>query len=210
MNQKQQYPDWFLWIWERGPFLFFGTGAVIALLIIVVGVYLDNRLDDIEERLVRVPPRSYQPPDLDDYQVLGVTESDLSTRQVVYAPVYSHIYYDGGSPCPLESTLSIRNVDLNSEIYLKSVRYFDTDGQLVKTQLDQLIQLAPLATIEFLVERRDTSGGSGANFLVEWLAKADVDKPLIETVMVGSVGTQGICFQAEGIDVSARKPAAND
>ena len=73
---------------------------------------------------------------------------------------------------------------------------------LVKAHLDRTIKLAPLQTIEFLVERGDSSGGSGANFLVEWLGEQQTDKPLIEAVMVGAAGTQGICFGRMGIEIS--------
>ena len=66
----------------------------------------------------------------------------------------------------------------------------------------QIIELGPLETIEFLVERRDSSGGSGANFLVQWTAETEVDRPLIEAVMVGTAGTLGISFREAGIDVS--------
>jgi len=124
---------------------------------------------------------------------------------VVYVPVYSHVYYQGGSPYQLETTLSIRNTDLDQAIYLNSVDYFDTSGKLVKTYLDRPIRLRPLQTIEFLVERRDSSGGSGANFLVAWLSELQVDKPLVEAIMVGTAGTQGICFARTGIQISGGK-----
>ena len=132
----------------------------------------------------------------------NVVLDELPVRQLVYVPVYSHVYYQGGSPYSLETTLSIRNTDFDEAVYLKSVKYFDTSGKLVKTHLDRAIKLAPLQTIEFLVERQDSSGGSGANFLVEWWAERQVDKPVIEAVMVGTVGTQGICFGRTGIEIS--------
>ena len=107
----------------------------------------------------------------------------------------------------METTLSIRNVDLNNPIYLDSVQYFDTKGELVRNYLDGLIKLEPLESIEFLVERRDTSGGAGANFLVEWISVVDVEHPRIETVMVGTAdtGMSGICFSRTGIEVSSQR-----
>jgi hypothetical protein len=53
-------------------------------------------------------------------------------------------------------------------VYVSAVEYYDTDGKLSKKPVDQLIKLDPLQTIEFLVERHDVTGGSGANFIVEW------------------------------------------
>lgn len=83
-------------------------------------------------------------------------------------------------------------------------RYYDTQGKLARSFLDKLIKLAPLQTIQFLVERHDSTGGSGANFLVAWSSDMEVDKPLIETVMVGSAGTQGISFSRSGVEVSTQ------
>ena len=202
MKPKDDVPNWFLWMWEKGPYLFFGAGGLIAVTGIIAAVYLDGRLDKIENRLVYAPPRSYQPPNLENYQTKNVAPDELPIRQHVYVPVYSHVYYGGGSPCLLETTLSVRNIDLDQSVYLKSVEYFDTQGELVKTYLDQLIRLAPLQTIEFLIERRDSSGGSGANFMVQWMSKTGVDKPLVEAVMVGTAGTQGVSFRERGVEVS--------
>jgi len=172
--------------------------------VIVVGgaVFLDNRLAKIEDRLQYVPPRSYQPPDLKEYAAGNISFDQLSDRQLVYVPSYSHIYYHGGSPLLLETTLSIRNVDQNHSVYLNSIEYFNTEGKSVKKYLGQTIKLLPFQTIEFLVEDRDSSGGSGANFLVEWGAENSVNQPLIETVMVGVSGSQAISFSRSGVNVS--------
>lgn len=202
MDQGKTYPNWFLWVWEKGPFLFFGGGFVMISVVVGVGLYLNQRFDQIENRLHFVAPQSYQAPVLDDYDAGDVVIEELPVRKKVYVPVYSHVYYQGGSPFPLETTLSIRNTDPGHAVYLKSVEYFETSGKLVKTHLDRTIRLAPLQTIEFLVERRDSSGGSGANFIVEWRSDRQVNQPLVEAVMVGTVGAQAICFARPGINIS--------
>ena len=59
--------------------------------------------------------------------------------------------------------------------------------------------LAPLATVEFIVERDNVEGGSGANFIVEWMAREkDINPPLIEAVMVGIGQTQSFSFVRTG------------
>ena len=98
MNEETEYPDWFLWMWDKGALLFFGGGLLLLALIIGVVLYLDNRLGQIEDRFQTVPPRSYQPPDLEDYAVDDIDIDQLPIRQLVYVPVYSHVYYQGGSP----------------------------------------------------------------------------------------------------------------
>lgn len=202
MNQQKNYPDWFLWIWEKGVLVVLVGGLFFVSLVVGAAVYLDGRLSRVEQSLQYVPPRSYEPPNLQDYAAAGVDVDRLADARSVYVPVYSHVYYQGGAPCLLETTLSIRNIDPDSPVFIDSVEYFDTSGKLVKTYLDELIRLQPLQTIEFLVERRDSSGGSGANFLVQWRGDPMVNPPLIEAVMVGTTGAQGISIERVGIDIS--------
>lgn len=210
MNQNKSYPDWFLWMWEKGALLFFGGGILLLAVVMCVALYVDHRLDQVDEILQFVPPRSYQTPDPDDYAVGDLDVDSLPIAQLIYVPVYSHVYYQGGAPYLLETTLSIRNIDPDQAVYLKSVKYFDTSGTFVKNHLDKTVKLAPLQTIDFLVERRDSSGGSGANFLVEWLSERHVNKPRVEAVMVGTAGTQGISFAREGIEISGANDGRED
>jgi len=201
MQQKNEYPDWFLWLCENWVGLFLVLG-VFSIVMAGGALYLDRRIASFEDRLEFVPPSSYQSPDLKNYQAGNIALDKLSIRQFVYVPSYSHIYYHGGAPFLLETTLSIRNIDLDQPVYLKSIEYYDTEGKLVKSYLDQTIKLAPLQTIEYVIQERDVSGGSGANFLVEWMAESEIDKPLFETVMVGTSGSRGISFVGTGIEIS--------
>jgi len=105
---------------------------------------------------------------------------------------------DGGKPHLLESTLSIRNLDPHRTISVKSVKYFDSRGSLIKEYLDGNMRLGPLETTAFLVEKRDTSGGSGANFIVVWDAEEPVYEPLIEAIMIGFSEAGSISFASPG------------
>ena len=196
MNGNNRHPQWLLWIMEHGV-------RVLILLAIAFMAFVytqsrsntEERLGAIEARVGSQPPRAYQPPDLGQFDARGIDTSTLEVHQAVYVPVYSHIYHDGGRPYLLETTLSIRNVDPNEPIYVSKADYFDTDGKLAKREIDRLIKLKPLQTIEFLIERHDVSGGSGANYIVEWHADDDrVHAPLVEAVMVGRSGTNAISF----------------
>ena len=199
---SSEYPGWFLWVWEHFAFLFIGIGVLLLAVTIGLVAYLDYRIDQVEHRIQYVPPSSYTPPDLSAYAANDVDPAQLPTQQRVYVPVYSHVYYAGGVPYSLETTLSIRNSDTERPVYLRAVDYFDTSGELVKHHLDQPIQLKPLQTIEFLVERQDSSGGSGANFLVDWSGVAQLNRPVIQTVTVGNMGTQGIAFVCTGVETN--------
>jgi hypothetical protein len=124
-----------------------------------------------------------------------------TVRRTVYVPVYSSLPMGLDIPqnmVDLAATLSIRNVSPRHPIVLESVRYYDSAGALVRTDLAAPAELRPLASVEFVVKRADTSGGPGANFLVQWSGAADVDEPLIESVMVGRSGNAGISFTSPG------------
>jgi hypothetical protein len=187
----------------RAFWMFLMIATVFFAVVVVVAVYVEQRLSSIEGRLSQVPPRSYTAPDLDAYAATDFSADDMIVNKSLYVPSYSHIYHNGGSPYLLETTLSVRNVDRDQSIYLTSVAYYDTDGSLTRTFVDQPIELKPLRTIDFLIEVSDTTGGSGANFMVDWSATEPVSKPLVESVMVGTSGTQAICFSRTGIEVEA-------
>jgi len=123
----------------------------------------------------------------------------LSGGQTVYVPIYSHIYSGlKGRPFSLAATLSIRNTDPKHSITLVSVKFYDSDGKLVKAYLDKPAELKAMASTRYILTEADTSGGSGANFLVKWKSKTKVNPPLIEGVMIGTRSGQGISFVSRG------------
>ena len=193
---EQRHPEWVLWVLEHGvQILILVAIAFMAFVYARSRATTERQLDAIEASVESKPPRAYTPPNLKDFAAKGVDRASLRVTQADYVPVYSHIYHDGGRPYLLETTLSIRNIDPNAPVYVGKVDYYDTEGSLSKRMLDRLIQLKPLQTIEFLIERSDATGGSGANFIVEWNAADEkVHAPLIEAVMVGRSGTHAISF----------------
>ncbi len=114
--------------------------------------------------------------------------------QTVYVPIYSHIYHYNSQDnvMNLSATLSIRNTDLTNSIIITSVRYYDTDGKLIRQDIKSPVELKPLASTDFFIAAEDTSGGSGANFIVEWVAEKTVYEPVIEAVMISTSSSQGI------------------
>lgn len=196
MSSDQKYPDWLLWFSEHGVrLLILLAVAFMAIVYTRSRSSTEERLHAIEDTVQYGPPSSYTPPNLEAYAAAGVSISSLAVHRADYVPVYSHIYYDGGRPYLLETMLSIRNVDPKRPVYFSAADYYDTDGKLSTKKLDRLIKLEPLQTIEFLVKRHDATGGSGANFIVEWHAETnDTHAPLIEAVMVGRSGTNAISF----------------
>ncbi len=133
--------------------------------------------------------------------------------QTIYVPVYSHIYYhDRQSIINLTVTLSVRNADPGHAIWVDSIHYYDATGRLVRTDLAAPLQLAPLATHEVVIEEDDTSGGSGASFLVKWSNDRQTVAPVVEAVMISAASTQGISFISVGrvIEAFPAGPAAEN
>jgi hypothetical protein len=123
----------------------------------------------------------------------------LSAGQTVYVPIYSHIYSGlKGRPFSLAATLSIRNTDPKYPITLVSVQFFDSDGKLLKEYLDKPTELKAMASTRYIITEGDTTGGSGANFLVKWKSHKQVNPPLVEGVMIGTRSGQGISFVSRG------------
>ncbi len=117
-----------------------------------------------------------------------------------YLPLYSHIYTRDGEAEDLSATLSIRNISDRSEIVVDEVRYYDTQGKLVETYLDEPAVLGPLETLEFFVPSKDQRGGSGANAIVRWHAPTPVMRPLVEAVMVRtSVASRAFAFSTRAV-----------
>ncbi len=81
---------------------------------------------------------------------------------------------------------------------LQAVRKMSAIAKLVRQYVERPIQLDALASTDFVVDRNDTSGGSGANFIVEWVAKTEISEPIVEAVMIGSALQQGISWISPG------------
>lgn len=127
-------------------------------------------------------------------------EIAIAKGQKILVPVYSHIYHgDKQESFLLSVTLSIRNTSLTDPIAIRSVRYYNSAGKVIKSYDEGYLQVAPLATITFFIPQEDTSGGSGANFIVEWVAeKKNVAEPIIEAIMLNTTFQQGVSFTTFG------------
>lgn len=121
------------------------------------------------------------------------------TGQIIYIPIYSNIYHSSQKRNHnLAVTVTFHNIDLDNSIIIKSVKYYDTQGNLLEDYLTSPVTLKPLASTNFYIEDNDTRGGVGANFLIEWVAEKKVAKPIAESVMVSTASTQGISFTSQG------------
>ena len=122
-------------------------------------------------------------------------------EQTVYVPLYSHIYADErfrDKPFNLTATLSVRNTDPHQSLQLTSVDYYDSSGAKLRSYIRVPAVIGPLASTRYIVKDSDTSGGSGAKFLVRWQSDTGVTEPIIESIMIGTKLQQGISFVSRG------------
>lgn len=123
----------------------------------------------------------------------------LSKGEVIYVPAYSHIYIGNREqPFLLTITISIRNIDPKNQITITTVDYYETQGKLLRKYLKEPVTLQPLESLRYVVPENDKSGGSGANFIVEWKSEQVTNPPIAETIMIGTKSAQGISFVSRG------------
>lgn len=128
----------------------------------------------------------------------------LSDGQTIYIPAYSHIYSGIKTRSFLLTiTLSIRNIDPKNQIKIITADYYETQGQLLKQHIKNQVTLNPLESLQYIIPEKDESGGSGANFLVEWKSDKPVNPPIVEAVMIGTKSQQGISFISRGREIIA-------
>jgi hypothetical protein len=165
--------------------------AAFAILMFGGGLYVGSR--NKGEPIHSSASERLQPPPADAPASAG--------GATVYVPVYSSLYLgvvNRVRTAELAATVSVRNTSSLHPITLQWVRYYDSAGKHVRDYLDKPSALPPLGTVEFVIQRADAAGGPGANFLIRWDGPADVDEPLMEAVMFGQSGNQGVSFTSRG------------
>ncbi|MEN6585202.1 MAG: DUF3124 domain-containing protein [Sulfuricella sp.] len=124
----------------------------------------------------------------------------LSRGQTLYLPIYSHVWHGDldKAGVPLKSLVSalvsIRNTDMARSIRIMSARYYDTRGKLLNEYVSTPKTIAPMATYEMYVERKESAGGSGANFVISWQADAPANPPIVEALHADIQGHRTLSF----------------
>lgn len=136
-----------------------------------------------------------------EYRFVSPDSASLAYKGTVYAPVYSHTYGENGNrQLSMTATLSIRNISFTDSFFVTAVVYYGSQGEVLKHYIDKPLVLRPMASVEFVVERSESEGGAGANFIVQWAAqKTPANEPLIQTLM--SETTSGVSFIAPSTPV---------
>lgn len=128
-------------------------------------------------------------------------KNGLSKGQTIYVPAYSHIYIGNRErPFLLTVTVSIRNTDPKHKITILLADYYETQGKLLTKYIDKdkPVVLKPLESLRYIIPEKDKTGGSGANFIVEWTSQKYVNPPIVESIMISTQSKQGISFTSRG------------
>jgi len=126
--------------------------------------------------------------------------SSLTVRGGFYVPAYTKLLYgrQGRFEVDFTVTLSIHNTSSANPLVVERVAYYDTAGRLVQDYLTAPVAIRPFGTIEVFVPVNDVRGGTGANFVVDWAAAGPIAEPLMEALIIGSLGTHGYSFVGQG------------
>jgi hypothetical protein len=106
----------------------------------------------------------------------------------------------------VSALISIRNTSLKTPIRIISARYYSTDGKLLKEYLPKPAMVNAMGTLELFVERKETEGGSGANFIIQWDSASSTNPPLVEAVHADiKNGQQALIFVTSAHVIQADK-----
>ncbi len=134
-----------------------------------------------------------------------IEEINLDIRDTLYVPLYSDIYLNKvEQEMLLAATLSLRNTSLTDSLFIEVIDYYDTSGELVREYIESPIALRPMESIDYVIEKEDKVGGSGANFIVIIGAERKISPPIIQAIMLGSQGNHGYAFTSDARSIAKR------
>jgi len=134
-----------------------------------------------------------------------MAQRSLSNGQYLYLPIYAFIQYGdldnsgAARQLPVSSLVSIHNTDLDKPLRVLSARYYSTEGKFLRNFVSSPRILKPMETLEFLVQRRDVVGGSGANFVIQWESEVPVSPPLVQALHIELQTNRSIVFTTDAV-----------
>jgi len=120
-----------------------------------------------------------------------------SKGQTLYLPLVSYVYLGPkNKPYELTKTFCFRNRDRKQSLTLLSIEYFNGSGQNLGNVLDKSRIISPLASLQMPVAspKKDQAKEGSPCLIVRWKADNAVTTPLVQCIMIGATGQQGISF----------------
>ena len=132
-----------------------------------------------------------------------IEASKLKIKAQVYLPLYSSVVVGGGATVVhMGANVTLRNVSADMPVTIQSARYFDRNGELVSQLAPAPFTLKPMATIEIFIPITEATvgikGGRGGSILLDWAAEGAVPEPMMEALVLGSVGNGSYSFTVQG------------
>ena len=142
----------------------------------------------------------------DHQDVLYIDNSalpDVEIKESVYVPAYSDLYYESQEKKTFFTViLSLRNISFTDTLYFTNIDYYSSHGKLLRQYIDQVLVLKPMESMEYIVEEAEKEGGTGANFVVSYSAKASLkNHPFIESIMMGNLDNYRFAFTSPGVRI---------
>lgn len=174
---------------------FFKSLCMFIVVGLILGCGSDNRqqTEDFKKEISKRQSNSYE-----YFQVTNEKIDASFEKKKFYVPVYSHVYISENKYVRLSITISIRNSDSTKDLYLESIDYYNTEGKLVKQYLSQPHILKPMSSIDYVVNLEDMSGGNGAKFLINTASKNKTSTPLVQAIMINTLGNSNLSFLTQG------------
>src|SRR5688572_15361188 len=102
--------------------------SLIAILSVIVLTGCQTNTPNTAPLIPTLPPASF-------------TDLDSVMGQLVFVPAYAEVFYGSADDTlPLTTTLAIHNSDPSHAIVVSSVRYYNTEGVLVREYVETPIE----------------------------------------------------------------------
>ncbi|MEN3322116.1 DUF3124 domain-containing protein [Mariniflexile soesokkakense] len=165
------------------------TYSLLTFMVILLFSYSCEK----EKEISSVHPTNWK------HRTVNHSLSDSLERGKTYLSVYSEIYSETEHRVhSLTATVSLRNINTIDTVYIDKATYYNTHGDAIRTYFNKTIFIAPMETVEIVIDEHDKTGGTGANFLFNWRIKQQTNAPYFESVMISTSGQQGISFTTQG------------
>lgn len=165
----------------------------VIKLLFIGGIVLFIYSCDKEKEISSINPINWTKRTIDNFN------RDSLVQGKTYLSVYSEIY--SGTEhriLSLTATVSLRNININDTIFIDKAIYYNTHGEAIRSYFNKTIFIAPMETVEIVIDELDKEGGTGANFLFNWSKRSNSSEPFFESVMLSTSGQQGISITTQG------------
>lgn len=122
------------------------TGFILAILLILASCTPREEISSID-------PVNWEK------RMIEISNPDSLASGTTYLSVYSQIYSQTEHRThDLTATISLRNVNLKDTVYIEEAVYYDTHGTPIRNYFARPIFIAPMETVEIVIDEIDREG----------------------------------------------------